>query len=190
MLAARRAGAPPPPLGITPAALRALEADAIARYAAEEEACGFLTGPAGDPALCDRVHPLVNLVKKLHERDPVRYFRSARTSFAFREEDLERAVRAGEAEGAPVKVVYHSHLDEDAYLSATDAAVFSDGSPPAKPGGPATLGPGPRFDVAFLVSSVRRDGDRVFVTEHRAYAFRDRRFVDVPLHIRDRGSPP
>jgi hypothetical protein len=135
------------------------------------------------------VHPLVNLVKKLHERDPVRYFRSARTSFAFREDDLARAVRAGEAEGAPVKVVYHSHLDEDAYLSATDAAVFSDGSPPSKLGGPATLGPGPRFQVAFLVSSVRRAGDRVFVAEHRLYAFHDRRFVDVPWSIREPRKP-
>ncbi|MFT3772237.1 MAG: Mov34/MPN/PAD-1 family protein [Minicystis sp.] len=187
--AALRASAPLPAFGITPAALGALEADAIARYATDEEACGYLTGPAGDPTLCDRVHPMVNLAKKLHARDPVRYFRSARTSFAFPEEILERAVRAGEAEGEPVKVVYHSHLDQDAYLSATDAAVFSGGPLPAKAGAPAVLGPGPRFQVAFLVSSVRREGERVFVAEHRLYAYRDRRFVDVPLTVREPRRP-
>lgn len=183
--AARRLVTPPPAFGVTPAALSAIEADAIARHATDEEACGYLTGPASDPLLCDRVFPMVNLANKLHARDPVRFFRSARTSFAFPEEILERAVRAGEAAGQPVKVVYHSHIDQDAYLSATDAAVFSGGSPPAKAGGPAVLGPGPRFDVAFLVSSVRRDGDRVFVAEHRLYAYRDRRFDDVPLTVRE-----
>ncbi|APR87482.1 Sulfur carrier protein adenylyltransferase ThiF [Minicystis rosea] len=189
MRPARRVSAELPAFGITPAALSALEADAIARYATEEEACGYLTGPAGDPALCDRVHPMVNLAKKLHARDPVRYFRSAKTSFAFLEQDLERAVRAGDAQGEPVKVVYHSHLDQDAYLSATDAAVFSGGAPPAKLGAPAVLGPGPRFQVAFLVSSVRRDGERVFVAEHRLYAYRDRSFVDVPLTVREPRKP-
>ena len=38
------------------------------------------------------------------------------------------AFEAGERDGAPIKVIYHSHCDAGAYFSAEDAATFaSDG---------------------------------------------------------------
>ena len=56
---------------------------------------------------------------------------------------FERAIRRGDAEGRPVKVLYHSHLDVGAYFSATDAEV-------------AKMGQGePPWDLAYLVTSVR-----------------------------------
>lgn len=158
---------------ITRAALRAVEADALAGYAADEEACGYLRGPAGD-ALCDEQVRLVNTASKLHALDPERYFRSARTFFSFNEKKFADAVDASARAGRPVKLLYHSHLDAGAYFSPTDAAVMSMGEPPAVEGGPVAMGAGPAWPLAFLVTSVRAgklDEHRVFVWDGAARAF-------------------
>lgn len=134
--------------------LDAVEADAVAGYAKDEEACGYLRGAAGD-ALCDEAVRLVNTANKLHALDPETYFRTAHEFFSFNEKRFMDAVEQAATEGRPVKVLYHSHLDAGAYFSATDAAVLSMGEPPSVEGGPFTMGPGPAFPVAFLVTSVR-----------------------------------
>jgi len=158
---------------ITRAALDAVEADALAGYAKDEEACGYLRGPAGD-ARCDEHVRLVNTASKLHALDPERYFRTARTFFSFNEKKFDDAVHASAREGRPVKILYHSHLDAGAYFSPTDAAVMSLGEPPAVEGGPITMGDGPAWPLAFLVTSVRAgklDEHRVFVWDGAARAF-------------------
>src|ERR1041385_640762 len=109
-------------LRITRAALDELEREAVAGYLVDQEACGYLAGPASDPLLCDRAAAIENLAKVLHERDPVAFFHTARTFFAFHARTFEGALRRGYAEGSPVKVLYHSHLDAEAYLSGTDQA--------------------------------------------------------------------
>ena len=138
---------------VTRAALAAVEADALRGYAAGEEACGYLRGPAGD-ARCDEAVRLVNTANKLHALDPVTYFRTAREFFSFNEKRFSDAVEVSARDGRPVKVLYHAHLDAGAYFSPTDAAVLSMGEPPAVEGGPFTLGPGPAWPLAFLVTSV------------------------------------
>jgi proteasome lid subunit RPN8/RPN11 len=138
---------------LTRAVLDAVEADALRGYAADEEACGYLRGPAGDTR-CDEHVRMVNTANKLHAVDPERYFRTARTFFSFNEKRFADAVDASAREGRPVKVLYHSHLDAGAYFSPTDAAVMSMGEPPAVEGGAAMLGPGPAWPLAFLVVSV------------------------------------
>lgn len=145
-------------LSITRAALRAVEDEAIAAYARDEEACGYLAGPAAS-LVCDEAVAMPNLANKLHALDPETYFRTGRSFFAFNEKRFDDAVRRGAEAGRPVKVLFHSHLDAGAYFSATDRAVMSTGQPPAVEGGPITLGPGPAWPLAFLVTSVR--GGRV-----------------------------
>lgn len=165
-------------LRITRAALDVVERDAIAGYTAEQEACGYLAGPAGEPLLCDRAEPIENLAKLLHERDPVSFFHPPRKFFAFQERTLEAAIRDGESRGSPVKILYHSHLDVGAYLSGTDEAVLSRGSPPSFVGGSATLGPGPAWALAFLVSSVRIGGEGTpIVDDHKLFVWEGRRFI-------------
>lgn len=158
---------------VSRAALRAVEEDAVRGYAKDEEACGYLRGPAGD-ARCDEAVSMVNIANKLHALDPSTYFRTARMFFAFNEKKFADAVDRSAAEGRPVKVLYHSHLDAGAYFSPTDAAVMSMGEPPAVEGGEAIMGPGPAWPLAFLVTSVREgrvDDHRLFVWDPGARSF-------------------
>ncbi len=158
---------------ITRAALAAVEADALAGYAKDEEACGYLRGPAGD-TLCDEHVRMVNIANKLHALDPGTYFRTARMFFAFNEKKFADAVDASARAGRPVKILCHSHLDAGAYFSPTDAAVMSMGEPPAVEGGPIVMGPGPAWPLAFLVTSVRAgviEEHRVFVWDEGSRSF-------------------
>lgn len=112
-------------LRIGRAALEAMEADALACY--PNESCGFVTGPAADPLLADRAIRAVNEADKYHALDPVRFPRTARMYFKINELAASRIFEAAERDGAPVKIIYHSHTDVGAYFSAEDAATFSSG---------------------------------------------------------------
>lgn len=169
-------------VAIVRATLEALEQAAREAYARHEEACGYLRGPAASALLCDEHVAMPNLANKLHALDPERYFRTARTFFAFNEKKFDDAFRASAAEGRPVKVLYHSHLDAGAYFSPTDAAVMSCGEPPEREGGPITMGPGPAWPLAFLVTSVRAgvvDDHKLFVWDAAARSFVESTFAVV-----------
>lgn len=174
-------GAPPwlaLPVRIDARALRAVEADAERGYAADEEACGYLVGPADDAA-CDEAVAMENVANKLHRADPETYFRNARTFFAFNERKFEKAIEAGDAAGRPVKVLYHSHLDAGAYFSPTDRAVMSMGEAPTEEGGDIVLGPGPAWPLAFLVTSVRAGG----VDDHKLFVWGGKDFVESDFTV-------
>ncbi len=154
--------------------LRQVEEAALAGYARDEEACGYLRGPAADPLLCDEHIAMENLANKLHRMDPEQYFRTGRTYFEFNGEKFRRAVQASELEGYPVKVLYHSHLDAGAYFSPTDAAAMSQGKMPEMEGGAIEMGPGPPYPLAFLVTSVRGahiEGHGLFIWDEQAKRF-------------------
>lgn len=138
-------------------------------YARDEESCGFLVGPAADGRRIDGIVPMVNRANALHQLDPESYPRTGRMYFDVDSMKFEAAIRRGETEGRPVKVLYHSHLDAGAYFSATDAEV-------------AKMGQGePPWDLAYLVTSVRGaivDDRRLFVWDPRAGAF-----VESPFEV-------
>jgi proteasome lid subunit RPN8/RPN11 len=142
-------------------------------YGKDEETCGFLVGPAADGRMLDGIVPMVNRANALHRLDPETYPRTARTYFDIDSMKFESAIARGEAEGRPVKVLYHSHLDAGAYFSPTDAEV-------------AKMGQGePPWDLAYLVTSVRAagvDDRKLFVWDPARSAF-----VESPLDI-DEGS--
>lgn len=141
-------------LSFTRAALAAVDEDALRAYGRDEEACGYMQGPADDPLRCEQAVPLENIANKLHRSDPERYFRTGRTYFEFNTLKFDKAVSAAAKDGRPVKVLYHSHLDAGAYFSPTDKAAMSMGAMPEVEGGPITMGPGPAYPLAFLVVSV------------------------------------
>ena len=141
--------------------------EAVRAYAREEESCGFLTGPASEPLLVTQAVPMENRANKLHALDPETYPRTGRTYFDIDPLRFARAIEQGEASAAPVKVLYHSHLDVGAYFSETDAEA-------AKMGGDE-----PAYDLAYLVTSVIA-GE---VKDHRLFVWDlvARRFVEGGL---------
>ncbi len=138
-------------------------------YGRDEESCGFLVGPASDGRRIDGIVPMVNRANALHRLDPEAYPRTGRMYFDIDSMKFEAAIRRGEGEGRPVKVLYHSHLDAGAYFSATDAEV-------------AKMGQGePPWDLAYLVTSVRGgevDDRKLFVWDPGT-----RTFVETGLEV-------
>ena len=149
-------------LRITRAVLERVFAEARAAYARNEESCGVLVGPASEPLFVDGIVPMENRANKLHALDPVTYPRTGRMYFDLNPMTFERTVTSREVQGEPVKVLYHSHLDVGAYFSDTDAAAATMG------------GDEPAYDLAYLVTSVRRgevDDHKLFVWDPKARAF-------------------
>lgn len=156
-------------LRVTREALDRVEAEAVLAYARDEEACGYLRGPATDDALADEAVVLVNLANRYHALDPEAYPRTGRTYFLIDPMKFDKAVRAGSADGRPVRVLFHSHLDVGAYFSPTDAEVASMG------------GTGPAYDLYYLVTSVRAGK----VDDHKLFAWKPdtSSFVEAPLEV-------
>src|SRR5450631_358578 len=88
-----------------------VDEEAARGYASDEESCGLLLGPTSDPLLVDEIVPMENRAQKLHALDPVTYPRTARMYFDIDPLKFQRAIEQGDAQGRPVKVLYHSHLD-------------------------------------------------------------------------------
>ncbi len=115
---------------------------ALASYRMDEESCGFLIGPASDPFFLDGIVRMDNRANKLHAIDAVTYPRTARTYFDLDPLRFAREVDGRAADGRPVKVLYHSHLDTTAHFSETDAAAALMG------------GSEPAYNIAYLITSV------------------------------------
>ncbi len=141
-------------LVVTREVIARVDDEARRAYERDEESCGFLVGPASEPRRVDGIVPMVNRANMLHRLDPDRYPRTGRMYFDIDSMKFDGAIRKGDAEGRPVKVLYHSHLDAGAYFSPTDAEV-------------AKMGQGePPWDLAYLVTSVRAgavDDRKLFV---------------------------
>jgi proteasome lid subunit RPN8/RPN11 len=148
-----------------------VDEEARQAYARGEESCGFLVGPAGDGRRVDGIVPMVNRANALHRLDPETYPRTGRTYFDIDSMKFEAAIRRGESEQRPVKVLYHSHLDAGAYFSPTDAEV-------------AKMGQGePPWDLAYLVTSVVKgavDGRKLFAWDPAT-----RTFVESALEVEE-----
>lgn len=137
-------------------------------YARDEEACGYLEGPADDPLLVDRAVELENLANKYHKADPEGHPRTGREYFKINALKFERALEAGKAGGRPIKVFFHSHLDCGAYFSAEDAASMTMG------------GSGePTYELSYLVTAV----DKGEVTAHRLFIWdgASKSFIEAPF---------
>lgn len=159
-------------LTITRSVLEQVNEEARRAYLRDEESCGFLIGPAEHPRRIDGIVPMINRANALHRLDPEQYPRTGRTYFDVDSMKFEAAIRRGEAEGRPVKVLYHSHLDVGAYFSATDAEV-------AKMGRDA-----PPWDLTYLVTSVRGgqvDDRKLFVWDPAAGGFAETRLEVVEI---------
>jgi proteasome lid subunit RPN8/RPN11 len=155
-------------LRITSSAVAEVERAGREAYARDEEACGYITGPAGDALLADQATELPNLANKYHGVDPEAHPRTGREYFKINALKFERSIEDGRKSARPVKVFFHSHLDCGAYFSAEDAASMT-------MGGAAE----PTYDLAYLVTAV----DQGEVTAHRLFVWdpSTRRFAEAPF---------
>jgi proteasome lid subunit RPN8/RPN11 len=163
-------------LRIESAVLDRVDEEARAGYLRDEESCGFLLGPAATPLAVDGVLPMENRANKLHALDPEAYPRTGRMYFDIDALAFAKRVRAQEALGQPVKVLYHSHLDVGAYFSATDAAAALGGEESEEP----------PYDLAYLVTSVRGgDGAAPRVDDRRLFVWHEatRAFVETAFEV-------
>ena len=158
------------PLRIRRAVMERVSEHARASYAKDEEACGYLAGPAGEEDLCDEAVPLANLANRYHAMDPETYPRTGRTYFLIDPLKFAKAVDTSAASGRPMRVLYHSHLDVGAYFSETDAAAATMG------------GDKPSYDgLRYLVTSIRKG----VVDDHKLFAWspETKTFVEIPLEV-------
>jgi [CysO sulfur-carrier protein]-S-L-cysteine hydrolase len=148
-----------------------IDEEARSAFARDEESCGFLIGPGHDVRRLDGIVPMVNRANALHRLDPASYPRTGRTYFDIDSLKFEGAIRRGDMEGRPVKVLYHSHLDAGAYFSPTDAEVAKMGQDQ------------PPWDLAYLVTSVRSSG----VDDRKLFVWdpSSRRFVESVLRVEE-----
>ncbi|HTA90255.1 MAG TPA: Mov34/MPN/PAD-1 family protein [Polyangiaceae bacterium] len=148
--------------------LAEVERAGVAAYARDEEACGYLSGPAGDALLADRAVELENLANKYHQVDPEGHPRTGREYFKINALKFERAIAEGIQSERPVKVFFHSHLDCGAYFSAEDAASMTMGNTGS-----------PSFELAYLVTAV----DKGEVSAHRLFIWdgATKTFVEAPF---------
>jgi [CysO sulfur-carrier protein]-S-L-cysteine hydrolase len=149
-------------------ALREIERAGVAAYGRDEEACGYITGPAADPLLADQAIELENLANKYHQVDPEGHPRTGREYFKINSLKFERAIAEGVQGERPVKVFFHSHLDCGAYFSAEDAASMTMGNTGA-----------PSYALAYLVTAV----DQGKVSAHRLFVWdiSTKTFVEAPF---------
>ena len=137
-------------------------------YTREEEACGYLCGPADDALLCDEAVEMENLANKYHQVDPQGHPRTGREYFKINSIKFEKAIVQGVETNRPLKVFFHSHLDCGAYFSEEDAASMTAGGT----GDPA-------YQLAYLVTAV----DQGQVTAHKLFVWDSagQEFVESPF---------
>ena len=112
-------------LEITKDVMAELEAHALGCY--PSECCGFVSGPVVQVARLDSSRREENEADKYHKLDPETFPRTSNTYFKINELRAAKAFDAGEKQGHPIKVIYHSHCDAGAYFSKEDSATFADG---------------------------------------------------------------
>lgn len=82
------------------------------------EACGLFFGPRGAEVL-DGLRICENDQDRLHALDPAGFHRDGRTAFQLRFADVDWLIGSQKSD-APAQILFHSHIDVGAALSAED----------------------------------------------------------------------
>ena len=108
-----------------------------------EEGCGVLSGPLEEPPLTNGVHPVENIINRMHEEDPERYPRTAERGYFMDPVEMMRLEKLFSAQERKLKVIFHSHVDVGAYFSQEDIDRALWAGQPILPG------------VAYLVCGIK-----------------------------------
>lgn len=127
-------------LDISQSILKKIHTHAIREY--PSECCGMILGPKESNAWA-KFYPCQNMQDKFHKELPKDFPRTSRTAYIIGSEDqiaVDKTLRATEGR---IAVIYHSHIDKDAYFSEEDIKQALYKGEPLYP------------DTAYLVLSVK-----------------------------------
>lgn len=168
-------------ISISRAVMDRVVEEAKKSYKNDEESCGLLAGPATNARFVDTIVPMENRANKLHKFDPETYPRTGRMYFDIDPMKFDREVKTRAGNGAPAKILYHSHLDVGAYFSETDATAATMG------------GDAPAYPLAYLVTSVRKpaqEGGEPIVDDAKLFIWdaAEKKFVETKMTIVGEGG--
>ncbi len=126
------------------------------------ETCGILVGPKAEKDKISEIYPCENVQDKYHALDPVSFPRPARTAYFIEPRTLLQIERENRQKNNEIRVIYHSHVDADAYFSEEDHRIALSEGKPAYPG------------VAYWVVSVLQgkvDGEALFLWDEARKSF-------------------
>ncbi|OGV98006.1 MAG: hypothetical protein A3I04_04140 [Nitrospinae bacterium RIFCSPLOWO2_02_FULL_39_110] len=105
----------------------------IYEHAVEEypdECCGVVTGDGKGVSV---VHKCRNIQNELHNKDPDRYKRDAKTAYHIDPKEILNIFNDTEKNGLKVIAFYHSHPHHAAYFSQEDRDMAMFGDEPSYP---------------------------------------------------------
>ncbi len=94
------------------------------------ECCGIITGDGKGLAI---VHKCRNIQDELHEKDPERHKRDARTAYYIEPKEMLAIFNEAGKNGLKVIAFYHSHPEHAAYFSQEDWDMAMFGDEPSYP---------------------------------------------------------
>lgn len=105
---------------------------ALSEKAYPEEACGIIIGPKGKNDAIG-VFPVKNIQNDLHEKDPQRYPRDAKTAYNMDPRDFKLVETECALKNFEFKIFYHSHPDHGVYFSDEDKEIAAPWGEPSFP---------------------------------------------------------
>ncbi len=84
-----------------------------------DECCGIITGIDDKQT----VHQCENIQNRMHDEDPERFPRDARTAYFIDRTEFDRIISSSLRNGETVLALYHSHAEHEAYFSEEDVAA-------------------------------------------------------------------
>lgn len=100
-----------------------------------EEGCGFIIGKiseAGDRC-AEKFVAVANIQNQVHQKDPVRYPRNAKTAYTIDPKEMERLQKESEKSGQKILGIFHSHPEHGVYFSAEDKEMAAPWGEPLFP---------------------------------------------------------
>lgn len=130
-----------------------------------DECCGIILSDGTR----EFVRECRNIQNERHAEDPDTYPRDARTAYLIDPNDLIRVHKEAETQNRPIKALYHSHPNHDAYFSDKDKADATAWDEPVYPG------------AVYIVISIY--DHEVKATKAFAWNETDMDFEEVPIEM-------
>ncbi len=109
-----------------------------------EEGCGFVIGfvSSSGERTAEKFIAVTNIQNQVHEKDPVRYPRNAKTAYTIDPKEMETIQKNAESAGKKIISIVHSHPEHGVYFSAEDKEMAAPWGEPLFP------------EISYIVVSV------------------------------------